>query len=46
MIPLLSVDDAFLELLCKRRMCGTVSKNPNPKNLRRVYPKGIIRKRE
>ena len=46
MIPLSSADDAFLELLCKRRMCGTVSKNPNPKNLRRVYPKGIIRKRE
>lgn len=46
MIPLSSADDAFLELLCKRRMCGTVSKNPNSKNLRRVYPKGIIRKRE
>lgn len=46
MIPLSSADDAFLELLGKRRMCGAVSKEPNPKNLRKVYPKGAVRKRQ
>ena len=45
MIPFSPEDDAFLELLAKRRMCGTVSKEVNSRNFRRVYPKGVTRER-